>query len=121
MMPALPGAYLVLIHARLTLASLEARFNAGARLDHACQFSKRRFLEGDRGPSCRREIILVAVAGVLLGGIPRGTGLQGPVVRQGTTGDHQPLVGSGPFALDPRLHAACDHLDDYRAFLPVSH
>jgi len=64
---------------------------------------------------------MIAVAGVLIGGIPRGTGLQCPVVRQGPTGDHQPLFRSGPFALDPRLHPAFDHLDLYRAFLPVSY
>ena len=64
---------------------------------------------------------MVAVAGVLIGGIPRGTGLQRPVVRQGTPGDHQPLLGSGAFALDPRLHPALDHLDLHRPFLPVSH
>jgi hypothetical protein len=32
-MPALPGAHLVLIHADFALASFKARFNAGARLE----------------------------------------------------------------------------------------
>src|SRR6266566_1195520 len=70
------GADLILVHADLAFASFEARFNAGARLDDPCQFPKRRFLERHLGPSRRREVILVAVAGVLIGGIPRGTGLQ---------------------------------------------
>ncbi|MEE9148542.1 MAG: hypothetical protein V3U27_14200 [Candidatus Tectomicrobia bacterium] len=64
---------------------------------------------------------MVAVAGVLIGGIRRGLGLQCPVIRQGTTGDDQPLFGSGPFALDPRLNPACDHLDVHWPFLTVSH
>ena len=54
---------------------------------------------------------MVAIAGVLIGGIRRGAGLQRAVVREGTTGDHQPLLGSRAFALEPRLHPALDHLD----------
>src|SRR5712691_13310931 len=65
--------------------------------------------------------IMVAMLGVLLGGIARGAGLEGPVVCQGTTGDHQPLLGSWVFALDPRLHPAPHHLDGHRPFLTVSH
>ena len=30
-------------------------------------------------------------------------------------------VGSGAFALHPRLHPACDHLDGHRTLLAVSH
>src|SRR4029434_6038607 len=120
-MPAVPGTHLVLIHAHLAFASFEAGFNASARLDHPCQFPQRRLRERSRTPSGRREVVMVAVALILIGGIPRGTGLPGPVVRQGPTGDHQPLCGSRPFALEPRLHPAFDHLDGHRAFLPVSH
>src|SRR5215831_9798833 len=105
-MPALPGPYLVFVHAHLAFAAFEARFNASARLDHACQFPKRRLLERSRTPSGRREVVMVAVALVLLGRIPRGTGLPCPGVREGPPGDHQPLLGSGPFALEPRLHPA---------------
>src|SRR5215813_13447686 len=65
--------------------------------------------------------VMVAVALVLLGGIARGTGLQYPVVREGPTGDDQPLLRSRAFALDPRLHPAPDHLDLHRPFLPVAH
>src|SRR4029450_11989237 len=61
---------------------------------------------------------MIAVALILIGGIPRGTGLQCAVIRQGPTGDHQPLRGSGPFALDPRLHPAPDKLDLHRPFSP---
>ena len=75
MMPALPGAYLISVHACFTLASLKAGFNTGASLDDPRQFPQRRLLELRLGPTCRREIILVAVAGVLIGGIPRGMGL----------------------------------------------
>src|SRR6267142_1955686 len=65
--------------------------------------------------------ILVTVAGVLLGGIPRGTGLPRPAVREGTTGDDQPLLGPRALTFQARLHSAPDHLDLYRPFLPVSH
>ena len=64
---------------------------------------------------------MVAIPGVLIGGIARGAGLQRAVVREGPTGDHQPLLGSGAFAFDPRLHPALDHLDGHRPFLAVSH
>jgi len=67
MMPALPGAYVIRIHACFTLASLKAGFNAGASLDDPRQFPKRRLLALRLGPTCRREIILVTIAGVLLG------------------------------------------------------
>jgi hypothetical protein len=74
-MPALPGAHLIFIHPHLALAAFEARFNAGARLDHTRQFLQRWLLERPLTPISRREIILVTVAGILIGGIPRGTGL----------------------------------------------
>ena len=49
-MPALPGAHLVLVHAYLALTPFEARFNAGARLDHPPQFPQRRLLERHLAP-----------------------------------------------------------------------
>src|SRR5438552_18197707 len=64
---------------------------------------------------------MIAIAGVLIGGIPRGTGLQRAVLRQGPPGDHQPLLGSRAFALDSRLTPACDHLDGHWPFFTVSH
>src|SRR5712692_6126827 len=85
------GAHLVLVHPRLALAPFEARFNAGARLDDPRQFPKRRLLERHLAPIRRREVIMIAMPGVLIGGIPRGAGLQGTVVRERTPGNHQPL------------------------------
>src|SRR5499427_9112736 len=110
-MPALPGTHLVCVHAHLAFASFKACFNARASLDHPCQFPKRRLRERSRTPRGWREVVMVAVELVLIGGIARGTALQYPVVREGPTGDHQPLLGSCAFALDPRLHPAPDYLD----------
>src|SRR4029450_5078934 len=73
------------------------------------------------GHTRRTQGVMIAVALILIGGIPRGTGLQCVVIRQGPTGDHQPRRGSGPFALDPRLHPAPDQLDLHRPFLAVSY
>ena len=81
-MPAWPGPHLVRIHAHLAFASFEARFNARASLDHSCEFPKRRLLKRYRTPGGRREVVMVAVALVLLGSIPRGTGRPCPVVRE---------------------------------------
>src|SRR6266436_4421942 len=120
-MPALPGTHLVLIHTHLAFASLEARFDASTCLDDSRQFSKRRLLERYLRPTGWREVILIAMPGVLIGGIARGAGPQCAVVRERLPGDHQPFLGSGAFALDLRLHPAPDHLDLYRPFLPVSH
>src|SRR5262252_1756392 len=64
---------------------------------------------------------MVAVAGVLIRGIRRSLGLQYPRRRQGTTSDDEPLLGSRPFTLDPRLHPTLDHLDVHWPFLPVTH
>src|SRR6266478_5201531 len=64
---------------------------------------------------------MVAVAGILIGGIARGAGPQCVVVRERLPGDYEPFLGSGAFALDLRLHPAPDHLDLYRPFLTVSH
>src|SRR5215510_8052609 len=120
-MPALPGPHLVFGHAHLAFASFKACFNARASLDHPCQFPKRRLRERSRTPTSRCEVVMVAVALVLSGGIERGTGLQYPVVREGPTGDHQPLLGSRAFALYPRLHPACDHLDGHRTLLTIAY
>jgi len=38
-------------------------------------------------------------------------GLQETSGRERWSGDHQPLLGSGPLALEPRLHPAPDQLD----------
>src|SRR5215468_3191427 len=92
-MPALPGPYLVFVHAYLTFASFEARFNARASLDHPPQFPKRRLLERHLASIGRREVVMIAVAGVLIGGIPRGTGRPCPVVREGPTRSEERRVG----------------------------
>src|SRR6266403_4453972 len=55
------GAHLIRVHADLAFASLKARFNAGARLDHPRQFPKRWLLECDLGHTGRREGILIAM------------------------------------------------------------
>src|SRR5947208_15447782 len=94
-----PSAHLILIPADLAFASFEACFNAGARLDHPPQFPKRRLLERHLAPIGRREVVMIAVAGVLIGGIPRGTGRPCPVGRAGPTGDHQALRGSRAVSL----------------------
>src|SRR5207247_9034145 len=107
--PALPGAYLVLVHSHFTLASFEAGFNARSGLDDSCQLGERGLCQLHLGPTCRCEVILVAKAGVLIRGIPRGAWLQCPVVREGTTGDHQPLLGPCPFAFETRLDTSFDH------------
>src|SRR5437660_4902488 len=120
-MPAVPGAHLILIHTHFALASFAARLNAGARLDHPCEFPTRRLFACHPASIARREVIMVAVAGVVIGSITRGARLQRALVRQWTTGDDQPLFGSGAFALHPRLHPACDHLDGHWALLTVSH
>src|SRR5262244_158368 len=120
-MPALPGPHLVCVHAHLAFASFEAGFNARARLDHPCEFPQRRLLKRSRTPSGRREVVLVAVALVLLGSIARGTGLPYPVVREGPTGDDQPLLRSRAFALQARLHPTPDQLDLHRPFLAVAY
>src|SRR4029450_5119446 len=76
---------------------------------------------GTRSPMRRREIVMIAVAGIVIRGIARGTRLHRALVRQRTTGNDQPLCGAGPFALHPRLHPACDHLDGHWALLTVSY
>jgi hypothetical protein len=121
MMPALPRAHLVCVHPRLSLSSLKAGFNAGTRFDHPRQFRQQRLLHLRLGYTRWSEIIAVAIAGIVIRGIPRGTGLHRPVVCEGTPGDHQPFVGPCPFAFETRLDTACDHLNLYWAFLPVSY
>src|SRR5215471_7711566 len=120
-MPAVPCAHLVLVHAYLAFAAFETRLNAGTRFDDARQFLNRGLLECHPPSIARREVIMIAVAGVLIGGIARGTSLQRALVCHRTTGDHQPFFGSGAFALHPRLHPACDHLDGHWTLLSVSH
>src|SRR4029434_887414 len=110
MMPALPGPHLVFIHTHLAFAAFKARFNARARLDHPCQFPKRRLLKRSRSPSGRRKVVMIAVAlGVVLSvALPRARALPCPIVREGPPGDHQPLLGARAFALEPRLDPAPD-------------
>src|SRR5215831_16533082 len=108
------GPHLIFVHTHLTFASFEARFNARARLDHPCQFPQRRLRERSRTPSGRREVVMVAVALVLIGGIPGSTGFPCPVVREGPPGDHQPLLRSQAFALEPCLDPAPDQRDRHR-------
>src|SRR6266851_6477490 len=115
------GAHLVLIHPDLALAPFETRFNAQAGCDHPRQFCQRRRLELDFRHTRRREVIAIAVPAVLFRGIRRGLSLQDAVVRERTTGDHEPLLGSRSFAFQTSLHAACDHLNPNRPFLAVSH
>src|SRR5712691_9009783 len=120
-MPALPGAHLVFVHPRFTLASFETGFNTGARFDDPRQLCERGRRQLHCGHPCRTEVVTIAIAAVLLRGIRRGLLLRRAVVREGTTGDHQPLLRSRAFVLQPRLHAACDHLNPHWAFLTVSH
>jgi len=54
-MPAVPGAHLIRIHADFALASLKTRFNTGTCFDHPRQVCPRRFFERQLGPSRRRE------------------------------------------------------------------
>src|SRR5207247_11343507 len=60
---------ILLVHAHLTFAAFEARFNAGARLDHTCQFRQRRLFHLPLGHARRTEVVMIAVAGILIGGI----------------------------------------------------
>src|SRR5215471_18406187 len=62
--------------------------------------------------------VMVAVVSVLIGGIARGARPPWTGVRERLLGDHQPLLGSSPFALDARLHLASEHRDLHWAFLP---
>src|SRR5215471_15810264 len=120
-MPAVPCAHLVLVHAYLAFAAFETRLNAGTRFDDARQFLNRGLLECHPTSITRREVILIAVAGVVIGGIARGTSLQRALVCHRTTGDHQPFCGSDAFVLHPRLHSAFDHLDSHGTLLSISH
>src|SRR5262245_50676634 len=116
-----PRAHLVLVHAYLALASFETRLNGGARLDDSRQFRQRRFLECHRGSMCRREVIMIAVAGIVLCGIASGASLQRTIVRERAPGDHQPLFRSSAFALQAHLHSAFDHLDSHGTLLSIAH
>src|SRR5215813_5096875 len=120
-MPALPGAYLVLVHPHFTLAAFETGFITGARFDDARQFCERGYRQLPCGYLCWTEVVTIAIASVLIGGLRRALGLQRAGVRARTAGDHQPLVGSHPFAFEPRLHAAGDHLDFHRPFLTIAY
>src|SRR6267143_952175 len=58
---------------------------------------------------------------VVFHGIRRGFPLQWAVGREGTTGDHQPLLRSRAFPFEARLHTASDHLNPHWTFLTVAH
>src|SRR5438309_12118542 len=60
---------------------------------------------------------MVAIPGVLIGGIARGPGPQETVIREWLPSNHQPFLGSRAFALDPRLHPAPDYLDSIGFFI----
>src|SRR2546427_7675764 len=102
MMPALPGAHLVLVHPHFTLASFETRFNTGARFDDPRQVPKRRLLELGLGHTRRCEVIPIAVPAVVLRGLRRGFPLQDALVREQATGDDQPFLGSRSLPFEPR-------------------
>src|SRR5262249_50659893 len=65
--------------------------------------------------------IAITIAGILLTGLARGRCLQHTAVRERMTGDHQPLLRPGAFALQARLHPACDQLKLHWSFLAVAH
>ena len=79
-MPALPGAHLVLVHAHFPFASLEAGFNTRAGFDDPCQLCQRRLLQLRLGHMRRREVIPLAIATVVLRGIQRGLPFQDAIV-----------------------------------------
>src|SRR4029453_12738513 len=99
-MPALPRAHLVFVHPRLSFSSLKAGFNAGPRFDDPRQFRQPRLLQLRLGHPRRSEIIVVAIAGILIRGIPKDAGLH---VRSSTRGRRgTPSHSSGPVRLRSR-------------------
>src|SRR5713101_6543313 len=70
------GAHLILVHADLAFASFATRLDAGTCFDHPRQCCQRRLLKLRLRHASRREVILVAIPGVLISPIARGTGLQ---------------------------------------------
>jgi len=64
---------------------------------------------------------MVAMLGILIGSIRRSLWLHCAIVCERLPGDDQVLFGSHPFALQPRLHPACDHLNLHRPFLAVAY
>ena len=71
MMPALPGPHLVLVHARFTLASFKARFNAGARLIARRASFPATVPSVLCAPRTRRgQIVAIIIAGILIAGLP---------------------------------------------------
>jgi len=119
-MPAWPGAPLIRLQAARALAPWKAGVNPGARLDDPRPRPKSRLLERPLAPRRGRAGRLLALPGVLRGGIPRGAGLPGTVGRAGPPGHHRPRRGSGPCALDPCLPPAWGSLPLPRPLLPVS-
>src|SRR5207249_10595684 len=87
------GPHLVGIHSRFSLSSLEAGFDADARFDDPRQLGQRGLLQPRRGGLRRGQVVGIPVAGVVIGGIPRGLRFPPVLVRERTTGHHQPLLG----------------------------
>src|SRR5262249_40390421 len=110
MMPALPSPHLVRVHARFTLASLEAGFNARAGFDDPRQFPQRRLLQVLLGSTRRGQIVTIPMMGILVAGIRRRLPRQRTLVREGTPRDHQPFVRPCPFAFETCLDTSYDHL-----------
>src|SRR5262245_54720471 len=100
MMPALPGAHLVLVHPRLTFASLKAGLNAEPGFDDPRQFHQRQLLSLHLGCLSRCKVVAITVAGVVIGSIQRGLSFQPVLIRERLTGDYQPLLGTRPFAFE---------------------
>src|SRR2546422_10411565 len=72
---ALPGPHLVRVHARFTLASLEAGFNACSGFDDPRQFHQRRLLQVFLGYTSRAQIITIPIVGILIAGDRKSTRL----------------------------------------------
>src|SRR6516165_4828252 len=89
--------------------------------DDTRQFCERGRRQLPCGHPCRTDVVTIAIASVLLGGIRRALRLPRAGVRERTSGDHEPLVGSRAFAFEPCLHPADDHLDVHRPFLAIAH
>src|SRR5262245_14428744 len=107
------GAYLVLVHAYFTLAAFEAGFNTRAGFDDPRQCPQGRLLQCSVDHTRRGQIVAIPIAGILIAGIWRCVPLHRARVREGTTGNHQPLVGSPAFPCKARLHTASDHLNPH--------
>src|SRR5690349_14599777 len=71
MMPALPGAHLVRVHPRFTLAAFETGLNTGSRFDDSRQFYERGRRQFRFRHPYRTEVVTITIVSVLIGGIRR--------------------------------------------------